>query len=166
MRSSQIRFNVVTLTDLDGIEGIHSNWEQMQKKEPSPALNPDIDRYIACLKTNKGSPCLPREAREKEGLRQGPQAYSSRPHRLFSLFCWYSKVFCVFAAGVIQNFPHWLGLKSHPLLPGCVLPGQRPTSHTSLSFFSCHFSSTIAASIFFQLEGPCALIPHVVLGQD
>ncbi len=71
MRPQQTHENVVTLTDLDSIETIRSTWEQMQTEEPSLALNPEIDRYIVCLDTNKGSPCLPREATREGGAPSG-----------------------------------------------------------------------------------------------
>lgn len=44
-------WNVVTLRDLEGIESVRSIWERMQKSEPSPAPNADIDRYLSCLNT-------------------------------------------------------------------------------------------------------------------
>lgn len=42
-------WNVVTLRDIEGIESIRSVWELMQNKEPSPAPNADIDRYLSYL---------------------------------------------------------------------------------------------------------------------
>ena len=42
---------IVTATNFEEIEAIRPIWEQMQRNEPRPVPNADIDRYISAVKT-------------------------------------------------------------------------------------------------------------------
>ena len=43
---------IVTVTNFDEIEAIRSVWERMQREEPYPVPNADIDRYLCVIKTS------------------------------------------------------------------------------------------------------------------
>ena len=43
---------IVTATNFEEIEAIRPVWEQMQRDEPHPVPNADIDRYLSVVKTS------------------------------------------------------------------------------------------------------------------
>ena len=43
---------IVTATNIEEIEAIRPIWEQMQRNEPRPVPNADIDRYLSVVKTS------------------------------------------------------------------------------------------------------------------
>jgi len=44
-------YEIITATNFDEIEAIRPIWTQMQRDEPCPAPNADIDRYLSVVKT-------------------------------------------------------------------------------------------------------------------
>jgi hypothetical protein len=43
---------IITVTNFDEIEAIRPTWEQMQREEPYPVPNSDIERYLSVIKTS------------------------------------------------------------------------------------------------------------------
>jgi CelD/BcsL family acetyltransferase involved in cellulose biosynthesis len=43
---------IITVTNFDEIEAIRPTWEQMQREEPNPIPNADIERYLSVIKTS------------------------------------------------------------------------------------------------------------------
>ena len=52
MRLMSENYEIMTVTSFEEIEAIRPIWEQMQRDEPRPVPNADIDRYLSVVKTS------------------------------------------------------------------------------------------------------------------